>query len=323
MTSVFNPHWKVHETYDLKGSIYNRKKKERESIGKDEDWLANGCHVRVSAELRRELCAVHELDATLLNSFKIMDYSVLVGIHHLEEGEKEGQDWLKSGGILSEDGSAVYFVGLIDFSIKYSLKKHAETLVNVLKGCDQRASCVSQDSYAMRQVRFVRDHVFRAEGCDEDAGSLGVLTVHVFSGRNLVAADWQGTSDPYVRVTLGLLCQQTHTVQRNCNPSWDCIVKLPVNAQHTTQNIELAVWDEDANRALRGSDDFLGKLLVPMAAVLAEPQELVNARLLDIKHGQLTVRLAFQPEGAHSQPPCPDPEARTGSSSEAPSATPL
>mmetsp|Transcript_70953 Transcript_70953/g.164024 ORF Transcript_70953/g.164024 Transcript_70953/m.164024 type:complete len:885 (+) Transcript_70953:64-2718(+) len=304
MTSVFDPNCKVHETFDLKGSLHKRKKKKGESIGKDEDWLEGGeRRLVVSQAVRRELCAVHELDAMLLTRFKIMDYSVLVGIHWLQDGEDRGKNWREAGGLYSEDGRAVYFVGLIDFSIKYSLKKQAETLINVLKGCDQSASCVSQDTYAMRQVKFVRNHVFMADGGSEDMGTMGMLTVHIIAARNLVAADWRGTSDPYLRVSLGLMSKQTHTVHRDCNPKWDCTLRLPVNVSHALYSVELAVWDEDTNRALRGSDDFLGKLVVPLADVLAGPRDLLNVDLAGVKRGQLSVYLSFQPAASHGLGP--------------------
>jgi len=115
---------------------------------------------------------VHELDSVLLRKFKIMDYSLLVGIHQVKEGKECGRE---VRGLFSEDGAEIYFLGIIDFSIKYSLKKQAETLINVVRGCDERASCVSQDCYAMRQVSFARERVFAAAEGEEDAGTLGTL----------------------------------------------------------------------------------------------------------------------------------------------------
>merc|ERR1712176_1189396 len=39
MQSVFDPAFKLDDKYDMKGSLHKRKKKEGESVGKDEDWL--------------------------------------------------------------------------------------------------------------------------------------------------------------------------------------------------------------------------------------------------------------------------------------------
>jgi len=303
MTSVFDPSCPVQAIYDLKGSSYQRKKKEDESVGKDEDWIASGQKLKVSAALRRQLCAIHEQDAMLLARFRIMDYSILVGIHTIRDGEDRGQAWRLpataglASGIFAEDGSALYFVGIIDFSIKYGLRKQTETLINVVKGCSDDASCVASDTYAKRQAHFLHHQLF-AEVVEPEVftfGTCGMLLVEILAGHALVAADWEGTSDPYVKVTLGLHSARTQTVKCNCNPSWDAKLRLPVNESHAEASVELAVWDEDASRMLRGSDDFLGRLNVRMADVLREPQEFHREALTDAKHGQLSARLSFIP----------------------------
>merc|ERR1719345_473863 len=85
MTSVFDPKCKIHANYDLKGSLHNRKKKEGESTGKDEDWVHDSQRLRVPEDVRREMLAAHEVDAEFMMKFGVMDYSVLVGIHHLAD----------------------------------------------------------------------------------------------------------------------------------------------------------------------------------------------------------------------------------------------
>lgn len=42
MASVFDPECPIHETYDLKGSLFQRSAGEGESVGKDADWLELG-----------------------------------------------------------------------------------------------------------------------------------------------------------------------------------------------------------------------------------------------------------------------------------------
>lgn len=294
MLSVFEPSVAIHETFDLKGSLHKRKKREGESIGKDEDWLASGHRLRVSARQRSRLCAVHELDARLLKSFKVMDYSLLVGTHYKSESQTSPANWQKLRGIiLSEDEKAVYFLGIIDFLIKYTITKQTENLCRVAQGCGESASCVSQDDYAIRQVSFVRDYVVASLEASADMGTVGQICVFVSSANRLVAADWTGTSDPYVRVTLGLIRRKTHTVRKSCNPKWDCCVYLPVNEDHAKLDIEFTVWDEDKNRAIRGNDDLLGRLTVPMSRVFAGPVDLKNATLLDTKRGELSVKISF------------------------------
>lgn len=300
MASVFDPAIKIHETYDLKGSLYHRKKKLGESIGKDEDWIAAQMSLDIYDDLRREVCAVHEADAMFLTRFKTMDYSVLVGIHRVSEHDppQRGRGWRDGGGLFSKDGGVIYFVGLIDFSIKYSLKKQTENLMHVIAGRGEQVSCVSQDTYAMRQVRFVREKVVVLTRGQDDYGNRGKLRVRIISAQGLRAADWIGTSDPYVRVTLGLLCRQTPIVKRNCNPKWEVTIDMPVNEEHLSQSLEFAVWDKDETRSLRGTDDFLGRLVVPMQSVLGGPCDLPNASLQDTKQGQLSVHIVFKDFGS-------------------------
>merc|ERR1712150_285371 len=234
------------QIYDLKGSSHKRKKKEGESVGKDEDWIASGQKLKVSAAMRRQICAIHEQDAMLLARFRIMDYSILVGIHVVEDSEGRGQAWRlpATAGLAS---------GLFA----------------------EAAEPEADDSSTF--------------------GTYGMLLIEISAGHDLVAADWEGTTDPYVRVTLGLLSTRTQTIRCNCNPSWDAKLRLPVNESHTEASVELAVWDEDVSRMLRGSDDFLGRLKVQMADVLREPLELHREALTDAKHGQLSARLSFIP----------------------------
>jgi len=299
MRSVFNRQYEIHETYDLKGSLFKRKRKAGESIGKDEDWLKCGKRIDVPADVQRELCATHELDTDFLRRFGVMDYSILVGLHAVEDGlvamesETGGIDWKFGGGMLSKDHRTIYFIGLIDFLIGYDLRKEGEHLIRVAQGHGEDASCVSPQDYAARQVKFVRDALM-PEG-DEVMGSLGVLRVDVRCARDLVAADWLGTSDPYVQVSLGLLNRRTHTIPRDCNPRWQCELLLPVNQQHARGEVELSVWDEDQNRALRGADDYLGKVVIRMERVISSPQELRGHALAEVKRGRIWARLRFEP----------------------------
>mmetsp|Transcript_34952 Transcript_34952/g.91470 ORF Transcript_34952/g.91470 Transcript_34952/m.91470 type:complete len:809 (+) Transcript_34952:21-2447(+) len=53
----------------------------------------------------------------------------------------------------------IYFVGIIDFLIEYTMKKKVEHKLKVAQGHGLTASCVPPDDYAARQVRFVTEKV--------------------------------------------------------------------------------------------------------------------------------------------------------------------
>ncbi|XP_072917556.1 phosphatidylinositol 4-phosphate 5-kinase type-1 alpha-like isoform X3 [Hemitrygon akajei] len=92
---------KMHLKYDLKGSTYKRRasQKEREKSRptfKDLDFLHDVPDgLFLDADMHSALCKTIQRDCLVLQSFKIMDYSLLVGIHNMDlasrERETEGQ----------------------------------------------------------------------------------------------------------------------------------------------------------------------------------------------------------------------------------------
>merc|ERR1719240_1294429 len=110
MASVFEPGQPIHLSYDLKGSLHGRKKKEKEKVGKDQDWIEAGRHLELPDNVRREFCAVQEQDAAFLMSYGVMDYSLLVGIHNIEDGQQTGTGWCADGrGLWADGDKCIYF----------------------------------------------------------------------------------------------------------------------------------------------------------------------------------------------------------------------
>ncbi|XP_053910781.1 phosphatidylinositol 4-phosphate 5-kinase type-1 beta isoform X1 [Cuculus canorus] len=99
MNNVLPRALKMHFTYDLKGSTYKRRasRKEREKSNptfKDLDFLQD-MHEGLcfDSETHNALMKTLQRDCRVLESFKIMDYSLLLGIHILNSNmkEKEGE----------------------------------------------------------------------------------------------------------------------------------------------------------------------------------------------------------------------------------------
>lgn len=91
MNNLF-PSWiEIHEKYDLKGSTYKRKASSAERAKntptyKDLDFMEihpNG--LILDHEMYDALCKTIERDCTVLESFKIMDYSLLIGMHNISK----------------------------------------------------------------------------------------------------------------------------------------------------------------------------------------------------------------------------------------------
>ncbi|XP_038217776.1 phosphatidylinositol 4-phosphate 5-kinase type-1 alpha isoform X15 [Zerene cesonia] len=86
---------KLHQKYDLKGSTYKRKasKTERQKSSptyKDLDFMEHHTEgIFLEADTYTALIKTMQRDCRVLESFKIMDYSLLVGIHNLDEAQRE------------------------------------------------------------------------------------------------------------------------------------------------------------------------------------------------------------------------------------------
>ncbi|KAL2716720.1 phosphatidylinositol 4-phosphate 5-kinase type-1 alpha isoform X3 [Vespula squamosa] len=86
---------KLHQKYDLKGSTYKRKasKMERSKSSptyKDLDFMEHHQEgIFLEADTYNALVKTIQRDCRVLESFKIMDYSLLVGIHNLDQAARE------------------------------------------------------------------------------------------------------------------------------------------------------------------------------------------------------------------------------------------
>ena len=95
MNNLFPPHRDIHSTFDLKGSTVGRELKEEDleknprSTLKDLNWLRRNYHLEFGPIKKKLFIEQMERDVALLQRLKIMDYSLLVGIHDLERGNEE------------------------------------------------------------------------------------------------------------------------------------------------------------------------------------------------------------------------------------------
>ncbi|XP_044899227.1 phosphatidylinositol 4-phosphate 5-kinase type-1 beta isoform X7 [Felis catus] len=98
MNNVLPRSMRMHFTYDLKGSTYKRRasRKEREKSNptfKDLDFLQDMHEgLYFDTETYNALMKTLQRDCRVLESFKIMDYSLLLGIHILDHSLKEKEE---------------------------------------------------------------------------------------------------------------------------------------------------------------------------------------------------------------------------------------
>ncbi len=109
MNNLLPSNVKMHLKFDLKGSTYKRKASKQERgkkspTFKDLDFmemLPEG--VLLEAETYNALISTLRRDCRVLESFRIMDYSLLVGIHNLDQASREHAE---SGGSSSSVGKS-------------------------------------------------------------------------------------------------------------------------------------------------------------------------------------------------------------------------
>ncbi|WWC67217.1 uncharacterized protein I206_101124 [Kwoniella pini CBS 10737] len=95
MNNLFPPHRDVHETYDLKGSAFGREYPEEKAktnpkaVLKDKNWVNRNRTLELGPEKRALLSEQLRRDMDFLKRVKVMDYSLLVGIHNMERGNRD------------------------------------------------------------------------------------------------------------------------------------------------------------------------------------------------------------------------------------------
>ncbi|KAG0354977.1 Phosphatidylinositol-4-phosphate 5-kinase [Gamsiella multidivaricata] len=95
MGNVFPPNRDIHETYDLKGSTLGRAISDEElnnnprATQKDLNWVNRNRKLELGPVKRHLFVEQMKRDVELLARLNIMDYSLLIGIHDIERGNKD------------------------------------------------------------------------------------------------------------------------------------------------------------------------------------------------------------------------------------------
>ncbi len=95
MNNLFPPHRDIHQTFDLKGSTIGRDFKEEDlernprATLKDLNWLRRNYRFEFGPDKKFIFIEQIKQDIALLQRLKIMDYSLLVGIHDMSKGNEE------------------------------------------------------------------------------------------------------------------------------------------------------------------------------------------------------------------------------------------
>ena len=150
-------------------------------------------------------------DADFLCKIEVNDYSLLLGIHYINRDKKlkssgsfdlptnkinnnedsfikesslsdkscdSRQEKLKTlvdfedGGIISETGNEIYYVGIIDILTKFNLKKKCEHFIKMVRYCSNNMSCTPPDMYRDRFVDYMGKVIVKSSSFKSDKNPL-------------------------------------------------------------------------------------------------------------------------------------------------------
>jgi hypothetical protein len=92
------------------------------------------------------------------------------------------------------------------------------------------------------------------------AVDVGCLRVKVIKATGIQAADFGGTSDPFVVLELDNARVRTETVYKTVEPEWDKSFTMKVKDIHSL--LEVTIFDEDKHR-----NEFLGRVVIPLLSI--------------------------------------------------------
>ncbi|KAH8801721.1 phosphatidylserine decarboxylase-like protein [Xylogone sp. PMI_703] len=117
------------------------------------------------------------------------------------------------------------------------------------------------------------------------------LKVVVLRGNNLAARDKNGTSDPYLVLTLGDSKQTTQYVPKTLNPEWNTTLTMPVSSVKDLL-LECICWDKD-----RFGKDYLGEFDLALEDVFSEGKTQVEPTWYPLKSKRSGGKKSFPVSG--------------------------
>lgn len=151
MNNLFPPHRDIHETFDLKGSAYGREydeekaKKNPKAVLKDKNWVNRGRTLELGPEKRALFSEQLRRDMEFLKRMKVMDYSLLVGIHNMERGNRDN---------LRENQLSVFHVSMLYIGAAHPSLK-----------CQRPAESLRQSKVLPRHPTFERQSDAPTQKC--------------------------------------------------------------------------------------------------------------------------------------------------------------
>lgn len=150
--------------FDLKGSSHERKSSQefykdlkfmpRNTVYKDLDFCSSVRYIQLPESTAQGILRSLDQDTELLQSYELMDYSILLNIEDVEEEEVSGAQSYRCFTFQNYR----FCIGIIDYLQCYSARKKFETKINTLKPNEyHKYSCIPPDSYRTRFLDMAKD----------------------------------------------------------------------------------------------------------------------------------------------------------------------
>ncbi|KAI5820827.1 hypothetical protein BZA77DRAFT_367710 [Pyronema omphalodes] len=175
MNNVFPPQHEIHQTWDLKGSTYRRLTSESKiaenpkKTQQDNNWRNKGMRLHLGPQKAELLLNQLRSDSDFLKKLRIVDYSLLVGIHRIgnesiattpSKSIFNGDDGcFRSTNANDEPGDLLYCFGVIDILTYYTAWKAVENFCSSWGKPTNSISCIAPPTYARRFVEFIGDQI--------------------------------------------------------------------------------------------------------------------------------------------------------------------
>jgi Zn-finger domain-containing protein len=164
----------IQKKFDLKGSTLGRiasveERRKKCPVLKDQDFsnylLSLG---NKSEPFLKQL----RIDTDFLASIGLMDYSVFLGVHFIDQCQNSHEEFYKRNSSrfspsVSIDpiqhikyGNAIYHIGIIDIFTSYNAKKRIETFVKSILHKKEEISSIDPEHYSNRLFDFIKNHMY-------------------------------------------------------------------------------------------------------------------------------------------------------------------
>ncbi|CAI5512583.1 unnamed protein product [Closterium sp. Naga37s-1] len=147
--------------------------------------------------------------------------------------------------------------------------------------------------------------------------AVATLLVEVIEAKDLLAADSGGTSDPYVKGSIGAARFQTAVISKNLNPQWKQKFEVPVADWSLPESYTLVLRVKDYD--MFSANDAIGRAQMDISAVRGAGRKEEWLSLVDGGNGKIRVAVEVKedggvgPSGSDSDPAGPSAVAAGGS----------